>query len=139
MTGTSGLDSMLNTALEDGVVLSKVGYDQAMESLLHLDFANLDVAAQSTAKWAREVSGIGGIQVDWALDLVGTAQPADGQSAGAVNGGSLVNDLGGMVRKKRKADTADDAAEPKVETVERPAVNMLGGGMVRKKPKAAAL
>ena len=137
MTATSGLDSMLNTALEDGVVLPKEGYDQAMQSLIHLDFANMDAAAQSTAKWAREVSGIGGMQVDWALDVVGTVQPADGQAAGAVHGGAQVNDLCGMVRKKRKADDAA-IVEPKLEVAEKPAVNMLGGGMVRKKPKAAA-
>lgn len=142
LTGSSGLDAMLNTPVDDGLVLSKDGYDQAMQALLHLDFANLEVAVQSTRKWAKHVETICGIQADWSVDIVGTAAPAQGSTS---NGAGQVNDLGGMVRKKRKAPDAavsegHATAETRVETAgsEEPAVNMLSAGMVRKKPKPAA-
>ena len=54
-----------------------------------------------------EVSGICGVKNDWSLDITGTLKPED--TAGKVNGagGAKVNDLGGMIRKKRKAGDQD--------------------------------
>ena len=145
LTASSGLDSMLNTAVEDGLVLSREGYDQAMQTLLHLDFANVEVAALSTSKWVKQVANSCGIQTDWSIDITGTAVPMD--AIATVNGNGQVNDLGGMVRKKkRKAEDSVveeryEVAETRTEesSSEKAAVNMLGSGMVRKKPKAAAV
>ena len=121
--------------------MSQEGYDRAMQTLLHLDFANLDVAARSTTKWVAEVVSISGLAGDWAIEVVGTAvvtsEPnAIAPSAASMNGNGAVNDLGGMVRKKRKAvDESTPDLRPTV--TEPPAVNMLSAGAVRKKPKPA--
>ena len=145
LTATSELGSMLNTEAEDGLVLSKEGYDKTMQKLLHLGFSNLEVARQSTSKWVSEVMGICGIQSDWALDVVGNAKPEEISGKPNGTGNAQVNDLGGMIRKKRKA--GDEAVAEGRGAVagttmgtpggEKPAVNLLSGGMVRKKPKTA--
>lgn len=140
LTGSSGLESMHNVASEDGMVLSKEGYDQAMQILLHLDFATRDVAVQSTSKWTKQVNGIAGSQGDWSIKVTGEA--ASAAKNASLNGGGQANDLGGLVRKKRKAEAStagegQNRTEARVETAisENPPVNMLGAGMIRKKPK----
>lgn len=144
LTGSSSLENMLNEAHDDGLLLTKEGYDQAMQTLLHLDFAKRDVAVQSTCNWIKQVTNIAGAKNDWSMEVTGTAAPAEGSAM--LNGSGQVNDLGGIVRKKkRKAEepaTAEshDRAEARVETPssDTPPVNMLGSGMIRKKPKPAA-
>ncbi|KAK0292087.1 hypothetical protein LTR91_000081 [Friedmanniomyces endolithicus] len=135
LTATSTeLNGMLNSAVRSGdLLLTHEGYDKAMHTLLHLDFANLDVAARSTSKWVAEVVGVCGLVEDWGLVVVGVAEAGVGVKGlggmvGVGNGQGVVNDLGGMVRKKRKAV---DEAQVATST----AVNVLGEGVVRKKPK----
>lgn len=146
---SAGLSGMIDGARssEEGLLLTQEGYDQAMHTLLHLDFANMDVAVISTRKWVNEVSSICGLASEFGVDVIGTARPAESASkAGANgNGNGQVNDLGGMVRRKRKAGDSPGAegpvvADARVETKasEVPAVNVLAAGMVRKKPKPAA-
>jgi len=139
----SNLDGMLNSVRDDGLLLTNEGYGQAMQTLLHLDFGTAEVAVRSTRKWMEEVRSICGLSGDWAVVVEGTApSSASAQDRGAGSLGGQVNDLGGMVRKKRKViDQAGGedclAAETGVQVTggEKPAVNMLGAGMVRKKPK----
>ena len=129
LSSTSDLTTMFSTATSDGLVLSKDGYDKAMQKLLHLNFSNLKASAESTSRWASEVSGICGIKNDWSLEVIGTAKTV----ANEVNGGApQVNDLGGMIRKKRKVE--DQATTAQAEEV-KPAVNVLGAGTIRKKSK----
>ncbi|KAF2483620.1 histone acetylation protein-domain-containing protein [Neohortaea acidophila] len=134
----SDLSGMLEFAAIDGLTLTADGYDKAMQTLMHLDFANLAVAGQSTNKWIADVSQIGGVQGEWALEVTGSAKT---ESAGPTSGGGAaaaqVNDLGGMIRKKRKAEepVGQDHAGVNGAADEKPAVNVLGGGMIRKKPK----
>ncbi|KAK0344694.1 hypothetical protein LTR91_009502 [Friedmanniomyces endolithicus] len=137
LTATSTeLNGMLTSAAASGdLLLTQEGYDKAMYTLLHLDFANLDVAARSTSKWVAEVVGICGLVGDWGVVVVGMAEAGvRGKDPGGVvdvgNGQGAVNDLGGMVRKKRKVVN-------EVEVVKPAAVNVLGEGVVRKKPKTA--
>ena len=140
LSATSDLTSMFSVASSDGLVLSKEGYDKAMQKLLHLDFSDLKVATQSTSRWVSEVSGICGIKNDWSLEITGTAKPDEAAGKANGNGSAQVNDLGGMIRKKRKADDqkADvgDAAAP-ADAANDSGVNVLSGGMIRKKPKPA--
>ncbi|TKA41216.1 hypothetical protein B0A54_07738 [Friedmanniomyces endolithicus] len=135
LTATSTeLNGMLNSAVRSGdLLLTHEGYDKAMHTLLHLDFANLDVAARSTSKWVAEVVGVCGLVEDWGVVVVGVAEAGVGVKGlggmvGVGNGQGVVNDLGGMVRKKRKAV---DEAQVATST----AVNVLGEGVIRKKPK----
>lgn len=139
---SAGLNGMVDDAPgQDGLRITKDGYDRAMQTLLHLDFANLDVAARSTEKWVSEISGICGLADDFAIKIEGTAEPAASTQKG--NSSGQVNDLGGMVKRKRK--TADETVSHNHATNDvretdfdqAPAVNVLGAGMMRKKPKPA--
>ncbi|KAK0876830.1 hypothetical protein LTR87_009290 [Friedmanniomyces endolithicus] len=129
-------NGMLTSAVRSGdLLLTQEGYDKGMHTLLHLDFANLDVAARSTSKWVAEVVGICGLVGDWGVTVTGMAEvgaggKGPGGMAGAETGQGAVNDLGGMVRKKRKV--VDE-----VQVVTPTAVNVLGEGIIRKKPKPA--
>ncbi|KAK3686796.1 hypothetical protein LTR37_019475 [Vermiconidia calcicola] len=100
LTATGDLAGMVETSVGDGLVLSKEGYDKAMQTLLHLDFANMEAARQSTSKWISEVSAICGIQTDWSLDVSGTAKLESAAGRPVSNGTAQVNDLGAMIRKK---------------------------------------
>ncbi|KAK5747191.1 hypothetical protein LTR17_000326 [Elasticomyces elasticus] len=128
LTATStDLNGMLNSVRADGLLITQEGYNRAMQTLLHLDFANLDIAARSTTKWVNEVASVSGLASDWGVNVVGraiVACPEPKASAASNGGGSggAINDLGGMVRKKKRKDIDDP-----------PAVNVLSA---RKKPKA---
>ncbi|KAM0723706.1 hypothetical protein Q7P37_000694 [Cladosporium fusiforme] len=91
-------------ARHDGPFLRQEGYDSAMQILLNLDFATAVAAAHSTSKWVSEVSRMAGLKSkDWALDCVGSAEVE--VEAGASVGGAaapVMNDLGGLVRKKKR-------------------------------------
>jgi len=143
----SDLNGMVNSVRGDGLILTKEGYDQAMQTLLNLDFGSAEAAARSTAKWAEEIRSICGLSGDWAILIQGSAPPppASQSSGGGEGAAGKVNDLGGMVRKKRKV--ADEAvpdspavAETSTQatTDERPTANILGAGIIRKKPKPTA-
>ncbi|KAK3704648.1 hypothetical protein LTR37_013747 [Vermiconidia calcicola] len=136
LTATGDLAGIVETNVGDGLVLSKEGYDKAMQTLLHLDFANMEAARQSTSKWVSEVSAICGIQTNWSLDVSGTAKLESAAGRPVSNGTAQVNDLGSMIRKKRKPEDAISAQAQNAGAIE-PGVNVLGGGMVRKKPKPA--
>ncbi|KAI1206305.1 histone acetylation protein-domain-containing protein [Annulohypoxylon truncatum] len=107
---------------EDGrgqVVLSDNEYKRAIELLLHLEFGTLEQAIASTARWAKEVN----MGKPWTLGIVGervSATPATSSST------SEVNNLSGMIKRKRGSDGASVATS---------SVNTLGGGLVRKKAK----
>ncbi|KAK4622232.1 Histone acetyltransferase [Fulvia fulva] len=116
----------------EGLAVSKDGYDKVIHTLLQLDFANLDISVQSTSKWVKEVIGISG-SGDFSFRVEGTANATTLVGAGQGNG-NTVNDLGGMIRKKRKAN---DVAPAEAQQEAVPAVNVLSTNMVRKKPKAA--
>lgn len=144
LTATSGLAEMVNAETTDGLVLSKESYDKAMHSMLHLDFSNLEVATHSTTRWISEVSRSSGTQTDWSLEVIGAAKPEELAENASSNGNLQINDLGGAMRKKRKADDQDAAKESAIAGthaaagVESPAVNVLSSGVIRKKPKPAA-
>lgn len=146
LTASSDLALMLDTAPEYGLALTKEGYDKAMHTLLHLDFANLDVAIQSTSRWVSDVSSIGGVQSDWSFEIVGSAKLEEVAKNASSNSNLQVNDLSGMaMRNKRKPEHRAVAeghavAETRLENAghEMPAVNILGGGMIRKKIKPSA-
>ncbi|RYP04120.1 hypothetical protein DL764_004667 [Monosporascus ibericus] len=115
------------------VVLDESGYNRAVELLLRLEFAKLDSAIANTARWINEVN----VGTEWGLEFVGTRDPTaepTSQDCGGGSGGGAggINNLSGMVRKKRPAeDSPADGDRPQAA----PAVNTLGAGLVRKKAK----
>ncbi|KAI1849861.1 hypothetical protein JX265_013564 [Neoarthrinium moseri] len=142
------------------VILDESGYKRAVELLLHLEFGTLEQAITSSTRWINEVN----VGKDWATTVIGIrAIPVQHT---ARSGTGTINDLSGMIKKKRPAtDTVLDAStapassgaaintlpsglvrkKVKVTTEapvsappmsDAPQVNTLGAGLVRKKPKA---
>ncbi|KAK7993980.1 ribonuclease T2 [Apiospora arundinis] len=113
------------------VVLDDSGYKRAVELLLHLEFGTVKQALASTARWINEVN----VGESWSLDIVGRRQnpmlPAGSASGDGATTGA-VNNLSGMIKRKRPADGEETAGSG-----DAPAVNTLGGGLVRKKPKTS--
>ncbi|KAK3051088.1 hypothetical protein LTR09_007838 [Extremus antarcticus] len=131
LTASSDLVGMLDPPTTEGVVLGKEGYAKAMHTLLQLDFSSLETASASTTKWTSDVTAIAGFQTDWSLEIKGTAKSEGAGVTNGSNGTSQVNDLGGMIRKKRKAEDLP-VTQPE------PAMNVSGTSMIRKKPKSAS-
>lgn len=130
LSATSNPD---DPSTRDGPLLTQEGYDSAMQILLNLDFSTAAAAAHSTSKWVSEVSRMAGLKAsDWALECVGSADIE--MVAGATGGAKPMNDLGGLVRKKRKADDATTTGAPVdgAAKAEESGVNVLVG---RKKAK----
>ncbi|MBE3112327.1 MAG: hypothetical protein IMZ46_17770, partial [Acidobacteria bacterium] len=96
-------------------LVDEKGYHRIIELLLHLDFARLELAAGSTRRWVGEV----GMGSSWGVDVAGRREVVVEEKGGA----GAVNNLAGMVKRKR-----GEGDEVKV--------NVLGAGLVRKKPKA---
>ncbi|GIZ48025.1 hypothetical protein CKM354_001110000 [Cercospora kikuchii] len=120
------MQAQLDAESGNGVLVNADGYNKAMSTMLHLDFSTLEAAIWSTTKWIAEVQSIAGLNGDFAVDVAGQAQVEVAASSTGANGAG-VNDMSGMIRKKRKAEPAPEPQQP--------AVNVLGAGMVRKKPK----
>jgi len=113
------------------IILDEADYKRVNELLLRLDFANLDLAASSSARWINEVrSGAWGtMRSAWGKPVIGT-KTVEVQAPSSAAGVQTLNL--GLVRKKRKPGSE----EPKALVESSPQVNVLTTGMVRKKPKA---
>lgn len=104
------------------------GYDNISKLLLRLDFASLDLAIDSTEKWVKEV----GLGESWSVDVVGEREGASPPaSAASHEAGPGVNNLTSLVKRKRAESGSAAGAESKT--------NVLGAGLLRKKPKGAIL
>lgn len=102
------------------VVLDEKKYSKGTETLLRLDFANQDLAEDSTKTWIEEIAVLAGLSDSWGQTVTGHQKlcPA---TTGTQNGGHATTML---VTKKRKPDPTAPA--------ESGVVNTLG---VKKKPK----
>jgi regulator of Ty1 transposition protein 109 len=104
-------------------IVDDSSYKRIVELLLHLDFATLEKACGSTARWIREV----GIGMQWGREVVGTREtpvPVTGQTQT-----STVTNLGaGLIKRKRPQNGSVDLGG-------QGAVNVLGSGLVRKKAR----
>jgi regulator of Ty1 transposition protein 109 len=125
------------------LVLEDKDYGKAVEILLDLDFADRLIATQSTKTWIDQVKVLGGLHGDWGDRIVGM-KPVEPPPAlftnVALSSTTIVNVLG-VKRKNAASETArsvndEDAKRQKVEPNEQAiSVNVLGAGLVRKKPK----
>lgn len=121
-------------------IVDESGYKRTVDLLLHLDFATLDKATGSSRRWIGE-AGTGG---PLGLDVTGTRELPSLFETGVVGRSPApVNNLSGLVKRK-----LTDVTESETQTAEngrsgaptpvpqrQPAVNALGPGLVRKKPK----
>lgn len=93
------------TTSHNGPSLTQEGYDSAMQILLNLDFSTAAAAAHSTSKWVSEVSLMAGVKAtDWALECKGDAEV---ELVASENAARPTNDLGGLIKKKRKVDNTN--------------------------------
>lgn len=108
------------------VILDESDYKRATELLLHLDFANLELASSSSKRWINEVrSGAwGSAKEAWGQTVTGTKMV----EVRAPVGSAVVTPLSASsFRKQRKESPA--ISEPA------PQVHVLSVGAVRKKAK----
>jgi regulator of Ty1 transposition protein 109 len=124
------------------LVLEDKDYSKAVEVLLELDFSDSQLAAKSTKTWVNQVKVLGGLHGEWGERIVGTKpyQTAASTANGAAQRGAMIVNILGVKRKKAAVDTAapidgEDAKRVKIGPSEAGQVNVLGAGLVRKKPK----
>ncbi|KAM0549804.1 hypothetical protein ACHAPJ_009243 [Fusarium lateritium] len=121
-------------------IIHETAYKRIVELLLHLDFATLNKAVGSTRRWLSE----GGGGSKWGVLVSGTRETPVPTTS---DGDKAVNNLTGLVKRKRTDSTVDDTQskvnvlsaglvkkKPKKEPNEQ-GVNVLSAGLIRKKPK----
>ena len=115
------------------VVLREKDYQRVNNLLLHLDYANEEIAAKSTKRWIDDVAVIGRVE-KWGYTVKGQKQfePVTKAIESSV---AVLNTV--LVRKKkRKGDDMNGSLEP-ASTSDEPAANVLSIGLIRKKTKVA--
>ncbi|KAF2427530.1 hypothetical protein EJ08DRAFT_735991 [Tothia fuscella] len=138
------------------VVLDDKKYGKATETLLRLDFASQELAADSTQTWIEEVGVLSGLNTSWGQSVVGKcklpAVASVGHDVGATvlqpkkrkvdstfendkTNGSVNTLSARLVRKKPK--TQDEQPSQGPATHPAGVINMMGGGLGRKKAKPA--
>lgn len=110
-------------------IVDESDYKRAVELLLRLDYSTLEKGVASTRRWVNEV----GMGTRWGLEVTGKREVAAPPTNGVA---AAVNNLSGLVKRKRAADAADASSVPK-PPAEEPVngLNVLGAGLVRKKRK----
>jgi regulator of Ty1 transposition protein 109 len=100
-------------------IVDEATYKRIVDLLLHLDFAALSKAVGSTRRWLSE----GGGGSKWGVVISGTRETP---TPTASNGDDGVNNLSGLVKRKRNDSTVEENQSK---------VNVLSAGLVKKKPK----
>ncbi|KAG6029073.1 hypothetical protein E4U19_001180 [Claviceps sp. Clav32 group G5] len=114
-------------------IINERAYKRITELMLHSDFSTLDKAVSSTERWIKE-GGLG--NGDWGCLVTGQREERrerDGASCSDAAEVVKVNDVGGLVKRKRARVSPD--RESVKESKEEGHVNVLGAGLVRKKVK----
>lgn len=112
-------------------IVSEKIYKRLNELLLHLDFANIEKAVNSTKRWIRE----GSLGNSWGQQVTGQRETPAASEASAA---PTVNNLSGLVKRKRESNgdgvnVLGAGLVKKVKADDGP--NVLSAGLVRKKPK----
>ncbi|KAL9612695.1 MAG: hypothetical protein Q9167_002731 [Letrouitia subvulpina] len=123
------------------IVLSEKHYHRVHNLLLRLDYANEEVAVESSKRWLDDVALCAGVKT-WGQRVVGRKEmPAAEQSQSQLQSSSDrggVNMLGsGLVRKKRSNGESGGEVEGSAVSASgvEGGINVLSTGLVRKKPK----
>ncbi|KAL8998916.1 MAG: hypothetical protein Q9169_002135 [Polycauliona sp. 2 TL-2023] len=132
------------------LVLPAKHYARVNRLLLSLDYANLDIAAESSERWIEDV-GICAGKADWGFEVVGEMESemktnGDGAGGGSLDGATdgkgveQPNTLGaGLIRRKKRGPEGDGSLAAGGNGVDGNGVdgvvNVLATGLVRKKPK----
>ncbi|MCJ1278208.1 hypothetical protein MMC21_006023 [Puttea exsequens] len=115
------------------IVLRAKDYKRVGDQLLRMDYANEDIAAQSTRKWINDITDRAGVG-QWGRNVRGTKVC---EIQDKVNGSAVPLTLGAglMRKKKRPVEEAIREAIAQENGNATLAVNALPAGLVRKKPK----
>ncbi|KAL8655821.1 MAG: hypothetical protein Q9226_002885 [Calogaya cf. arnoldii] len=132
-------------AEETALVVPVKHYARINRLLLSLDYANLDIAAESSERWIEDVRMCAGKE-DWGFEVVGEMEMERNGDGGDMAVGVGAEGTGvegantldmGLVRKKKRG--AEGAGEEGVNGNGADGinggVNVLATGLVRKKPK----
>lgn len=118
------------------VVLRQKDYQRAGSLLLRLDYADENVATDSTGKWVNDVAERAGLKA-WGRHVVGRTTRSVKRDSVADAKPAMLN--AGLVRKKKRS--AEDIDGVEIQTgsgIKEPGINMLSAGLVRKKAKVAS-
>ena len=117
------------------VVLRQKDYERVGNLLLRLDYADEEIAADSTKKWINDVAQRAGVK-NWGHTVAGEVVPAVVHEAENIANPAVLN--AGLIRKKkRSADNLDGPSGDPASVNGTTAVNMLSTGLIRKKAKVA--
>ena len=117
------------------VVLRQRDYEKVGNLLLRLDYADEEIAADSTRKWIEDVAQRSGVK-NWGFSVAGEfVPPVINDVGGSTN--PVVLDAGMIRKRKGPADNPDGPSDRPASVNGTPAVNMLSTGLVRKKAKVA--
>lgn len=132
------------TSSRGTLIIDKRQYDKANEILLRLDFANERIGVRSTKSWIEEVAVLGGAKRDWGVQIVGrkeaakiavTAAPISPNSINQPNVLSIKRKSNDATTRSNGASIFDKKVRLDPPVSEATSVNVLGAGMIRKKPK----
>ena len=125
-----------------GLRLDGTAYKSILLTLDNLDYANPEIALESTAKFLQKVSLVANVKGDWGIEIIGlksletevsSITPAMVPITNSNPSNDSVNIISpSLVRKKKRA--VEETPAPPAE-IEEPAARVLSGGLVRKKPK----
>lgn len=114
------------------VVLREKDYQRVNNLLIHLDYANEEIAAKSTKRWIDDVAVVGRVE-KWGHAVRGLKQ-VHAISKDATSSATMLN-TSLMRKKKRPNDSVSGAVESAGAEIEESAVNVLSAGLIRKKVK----
>lgn len=118
------------------MILHQKDYQRAGNFLLRLDYANEEIAADSTSKWIKDVAERAGLE-NWGRPVVGTVQiQTKADTRGHDTNPTMLN--AGLIRKKKRPAEEMNGHGTKEEEVQEPGINMLSAGLERKKAKVAS-
>ena len=117
------------------LILRQQDYQQVTNLLLRLDYADEDIAADSTRKWIDDVAQKAGVK-HWGYTLIGEFVPPVTNDAGNCANPAVLD--AGLIRKRKHLTNNPDGPSDEPASVNgTPAVNMLSTGLIRKKAKIA--
>ncbi|KAF2827042.1 hypothetical protein CC86DRAFT_370114 [Ophiobolus disseminans] len=112
------------TSSRGTICFSTKDYNRAHEILIQQNFCSRSSTAKATKRWRDEIAVLGGVDRAWGWTIRGEHAAEPPAAAPAPNGVVPITVMG--VRKKRK---------PEVPVTPSEAIQDLGSGLVRKKPK----
>lgn len=124
------------TSSRGELVLRHKDYQRASNLLLRLDYANEEVALDSSRRWINDVADRAGVQT-WGRPMVGTV-PTTLRSNTQENDAAPTMLNAGLIRKKKRpAEEMNGHATAIEAETKGPGISMLSAGLLRKKVKVA--